>query len=98
MVELLDEEQQADDGGEADAEQQPLAAHLADHADDPRYDRYLADRARASLPYDTVATVDPSPDDAPSARTGERARAVNRALADAELARLGIRRPASSPP
>lgn len=70
-----------------------IRRHLAEHDDDPRYDRYLADRARASLPYDTVATLDPSPDDASSGRTPEQARATHRVLADAELARLGIRRP-----
>lgn len=59
---------------------------LAAHGDDPRYDRYLADRARASLPYDTVATLDPSPE------THE----ADRLLADAELARLGVRRPRRS--
>lgn len=68
-----------------------IRTHLADHADDPRFDRYLADRARAALPYDTVATLDPSPDG-----RSEQSRATNRALADAELARLGVRRPTSA--
>ena len=70
-----------------------IRKHLADHTDDARFDRYLADRARASLPYDTVATLDPTPDDSSGARG---ARGGNdRLLADAELARLGIRRPAT---
>ncbi|VXC58743.1 hypothetical protein [Nocardioides sp. AX2bis] len=72
-----------------------IRRHLADHADDPRYDRYLADRARASLPYDTVATLDPSPDGGPDGGPAQRTpRETHRLLADAELARLGIRRPA----
>ncbi len=65
-----------------------IRRQLDEHADDPGFERYLADRARASLPYATVAALDPSPDH----------RESDRALADAELARLGIKRkrPASA--
>lgn len=59
-----------------------IRQQLRDHADDPGFDRYLADRARASLPYREVARLDPTP----GSRDGDRA------LADAELARLGIAR------
>ena len=75
-----------------------IRRHLQDHADDPRYDRYLADRARAALPYDTVATLDPSPDVTAPERTAAQARSTDRVLADAELARLGVRRPATARP
>lgn len=62
-----------------------IRAQLREHADDPGFDRYLADRARASLPYREVARLDPHPEH----REGDRA------LADAELARLGLTRPAA---
>ncbi len=59
-----------------------IRRQLAQHSDDPAFERYLADRARASLPYESVATLDPSPAHSD----------VDRRLADAELARLGITR------
>lgn len=70
-----------------------IRQHLADHADDARFERYLADRARVSLPFDTVATLDPAPEG--SSPTPSAGRDPVRLLADAELARLGVRRPAS---
>ncbi len=60
-----------------------IKRQLAEHGDDAGFERYLADRARSSLPYDAVATLDPSPEHSD----------VDRELADAELVRLGIRRP-----
>ncbi len=60
-----------------------IRRQLQEHGDDPGFERYLADRARSSLPYDAVATLDPSPAHSD----------VDRQLADAELVRLGIRRP-----
>lgn len=62
-----------------------IRRQLHEHGHDPGFDRYLADRARASLTYDEVARLDPTPE----------ARDADRALADAELARLGITRPSS---
>lgn len=59
-----------------------IRRHLREHADDPGFDRFLADRARSSLPYDVVARLDPTPE----------RRDSDRALADAELARLGLTR------
>lgn len=35
-----------------------IRRQLADHHDDPGFDRWLADRARASLPYSDVAGLD----------------------------------------
>lgn len=65
-----------------------LARSLRDHAG-PGLDRYLAERATRNLPYDVVARVEPDPWDAlEEGRT--------RGLADAELARLGLRRPSGT--
>lgn len=60
-----------------------IKRQLRRHGDDDAFDHYLADRARASLPYDVVARLDPTPEH----------RDADRALADAELARIGVRRP-----
>ena len=60
-----------------------LRTQLREHGDDPRFERYLADRARAWLPYADVARIDPDGTAGPDAE---------RRLADAELGRLGISR------
>lgn len=65
-------------------ETRDIRRQLREHGEDAGFERYLADRARSSLPYDAVATLDPSPAHD----------VVDRRLADAELARLGISRPA----
>ena len=54
-----------------------IRAMLAERGDDPRLDQWLADRARASLPFHVLVQLET--DDRP--------------LADAELARLGLARP-----
>ncbi len=56
---------------------------LREHHDSPAFDRYLADRARLALPFAEVSRLEPTPEQRPG----------DRALADAELARLGISRP-----
>ncbi len=56
-------------------------------AGDPALDAYLARRALAALPWDELRSVAPDP-------WGAVERGDCRALADAELARLGLRRPA----
>ncbi len=63
-----------------------ISRQLDEHGDDPGFQRFLADRARASLPYTTVATLDPSPEHRDS----------DRDLAEAELVRLGLRRPSGT--
>ncbi len=66
-----------------------LRRQLRDRPDDAGLDRYLADRARLTLPYAAVTAIaDGQPDES------ERAR--DRRLADAELDRLGIHRPPRS--
>jgi hypothetical protein len=64
-----------------------VAAALPGAVDDPALDAYLARRVLASLPWDELCAVAPDP-------CGAVERGDCRALADAELARLGLRRPA----
>jgi hypothetical protein len=64
-----------------------VAAALPGAAGDPALDAYLARRALASLSWAELRAVTPDP-------SGAVARGDCRALADAELARLGLRRPA----
>jgi hypothetical protein len=64
-----------------------VAAALPGAVGDPTLDVYLARRALASLPWDELRAVAPDP-------YGAVERGDCRALADAELARLGLRRPA----
>jgi len=64
-----------------------VAAALPGAADAPALDAYLARRALASLSWDELCSVAPDP-------WGAVERGDCRALADAELARLGLRRPA----
>ena len=61
-----------------------LRRQLSEHGGDPRFERYLADRARAWLPFAKVAEADHGDADEPG---------VDRRLADFELERLGIARP-----
>jgi hypothetical protein len=63
-----------------------VAAALPGAAGDPALDGYLARRALANLPWDTLRAVMPDP-------WGAVDRGDFRALADAELARLGLNRP-----
>lgn len=60
-----------------------LASGLEKHGDEPAFDAYLADRARSHLPYPEVARL-----------TSGTAEETDRRLADAELARVGLDRPA----
>ena len=62
-----------------------IRRRLAEDPEDPGLQRFLADRARVAQPYSSVATLDPAP----------RASDSDRGLADAELVRLGLRRPTS---
>jgi phosphate starvation-inducible protein PhoH len=64
-----------------------VADALADSAGDPAFERYLARRAVAALAWDEVRGVAPDP-------WGALDRGDVRALADAELSRLGLSRPA----
>ncbi len=65
-----------------------LRKSLRAHPDDEALDAWLADRARSALAYEEVERV---------ARENEGDRvSVSRALADAELRRLGLRRPSVS--
>jgi hypothetical protein len=64
-----------------------VAAALPGAAGDPALDAYLARRALAALPWDEVRSIAPDP-------WGAVGRGDCRALADAELARLGLHRPA----
>ncbi|NLE22898.1 MAG: hypothetical protein GX624_08985 [Actinobacteria bacterium] len=63
-----------------------IAAALPAAANDPAFEQYLAHRAVDSLPWDVLRTITPDP-------WGSIDRGDVRALADAELARLGLRRP-----
>jgi hypothetical protein len=62
-----------------------LRRDVSARPDDPGLDRYLADRARTVLPYRTVVAL--------SGGAVAGSAAGDRRLADAELARLGVRRP-----
>jgi len=64
-----------------------LGTALRKHGDDPGFDRYLAERALRTVPYTDIQEI---LGDDPWARF-DRDRA--RALADVEIARLGLRRP-----
>jgi hypothetical protein len=64
-----------------------VAAALPGAAGDPSLDAYLARRALASLSWPELCAVTPDPQ-------GAADRGDCRALADAELARLGLHRPA----
>lgn len=61
-----------------------LRRTLRDHDGEEALDRWLAERARGSLVFEDVARID--------ADSGGDRQAATRALADAELARLGLRR------
>ena len=61
-----------------------LRRQLSEHGGDPRFERYLADRARAWLPFARVVAAD---------HAGTDDTDVDRRLADLELERLGIVRP-----
>lgn len=63
-----------------------IAAALPGAAGDPAFEQYLARRAVDALPWDTLRTITPDP-------WGDIGRGDCRALADAELERLGLRRP-----
>ena len=65
-----------------------LKQALRDHPDDDELDRWLAERARASLVFDEVSRI--------VHRGASDERAVQRRLADAELSRLGLRRTPTS--
>ncbi len=64
-----------------------IRRQLAERPDDRGLDRYLADRARTTLSFDLVAEAVRGPADEHPDRQVRR-------LADAELARLGLTRPA----
>lgn len=63
-----------------------IAAALPRDAADPALEQYLARRAVDALPWDALRAITPDP-------WGDIARGECRALADAELERLGLRRP-----
>jgi hypothetical protein len=63
-----------------------IAAALPAAADDPAFAQYLARRAVDALPWDQLRAITPDP-------WGDIRRGECRALADAELERLGLRRP-----
>lgn len=71
---------------EAVAGSQLFSSALAAPGEDPALDRYLARRAVAALGWDELRALTPDP-------WGAVDRGECRALADAELARLGLRRP-----
>jgi hypothetical protein len=62
-----------------------IAAALPGAANDPALDQYLARRAVDALPWDQLRAITPDP-------WGDIRRGECRALADAELERLGLRR------
>jgi hypothetical protein len=66
---------------------QAISIVLPGSADDPAFQEYLARRAVAALSWDELRAVTPDP-------WGAIDRGDHRALADAELARLGLSRPA----
>ena len=63
-----------------------IAAALPGAANDPAFDQYLARRTVDALPWDQLRAITPDP-------WGDIRRGQCRALADAELERLGLRRP-----
>lgn len=63
-----------------------IAAALPGAANDPALEQYLARRAADALPWDQLRAITPDP-------WGDIRRGECRALADAELERLGLRRP-----
>jgi hypothetical protein len=63
-----------------------IAAALPGAASDPALEQYLARRAVHALPWDRLRAITPDP-------WGDIRRGECRALADAELERLGLRRP-----
>jgi hypothetical protein len=63
-----------------------IAEALPGAARDPAFEHYLAQRAVDALPWDVLRTITPDP-------WGDISRGQFRALADAELERLGLRRP-----
>lgn len=67
-----------------------VRAELDRRPDDEGLDRYLAERARRWMPYDDIVRLVADPAD-PNADA-----AAVRRLADAELARLSVRRPSSA--
>ena len=62
-----------------------IAAALPASADDPAFEQYLAGRVIDALPWDSLRAITPDP-------WGDVRRGECRALADAELERLGLRR------
>lgn len=63
-----------------------IEEQLSEHPNEIDLDRYLAEHARAMLPYDVLARISTKP-------VSELSDAEARCLADAELARLGLLRP-----
>jgi hypothetical protein len=63
-----------------------IAAALPGAAGDPAFEQYLARRAIDALPWDSLRAITPDP-------WGDVGRGECRALADAELERVGLRRP-----
>lgn len=66
--------------------QREVRRALETHADDEALDAYLAGRARSSFSWSELHEIR-------TAATGDGGRGEDRALADAELARLGLTRP-----
>ena len=67
-----------------------LKRALLERPGDEELDRWLAERARASLTYDQVARISREAEGDPAT--------IQRSLADAELGRLGLVRPAATTP